>query len=679
MKRQSRAIVALRSLFGSSASTDDVARPRAARYTAIAVGTSAAVLLAVLAAVRPVLLARLDDAAYDALLRALSDSTPSGQVIIVNIDERSLAAVGQWPWPRTRIAQLVTNLRDLGASVVGMDIIFAEADRQLEPPRPGQMEVPIAADDELARALRGGRVVLGYAMTFDPVEAGSFPCGVTPLNVPIVRSGQASDDVPFFRATGAVCNLSTLVAAAGASGFLNAAPDRDGVLRRAPLLLEHSGGLYPGLALRTVGAITATHVTAVRMSNDQSGTLALSDGTTIPIDGRGNLLLRYRGKKGSFQYVSAVDVLDRNVPDQTLGGKLVLVGTTALGLREVVATPLDTLFAGVEVQATIADNLLKRDFIRRHEFSALMAGVVTLAFGLLTTIVMVLGPITVVALGSCTGVLLLWAGTAALLHFAGIYLSPLGPTLVPPIVFAVVVPLQAMLDRQRADREGNRRVTAQRFMVQSLLSLTESRSAETGRHSRRTQELMRLLAEELSRHYDYRACLTSNQIELISSLAPLHDIGKVGIPDAILNKPGKLTAEEFAEMRRHPEYGRDVIRNAEERVGVTDDAILAVAKELAYTHHEKWDGTGYPAGLRGSDIPISGRLMAVVDVYDATANRHNLYSSRMSHEESVALIIAGKARHFDPAIVDAFVRVADEFARVSRLHCENHDAVRRAG
>jgi putative two-component system response regulator len=222
-----------------------------------------------------------------------------------------------------------------------------------------------------------------------------------------------------------------------------------------------------------------------------------------------------------------------------------------------------------------------------------------------------------------------------------------------------------MVERRKALSEGESKTTAQRLMVQTLLSLTETRDAETGRHSRRTQQYTKVLAQQLSDHPRFRDYLTPERIDLLSSLAPLHDIGKVGVPDAVLNKPGALTPDELAEMRRHPIYGRDVILKAERQVGVRDDAILALAKEIVYTHHERWDGTGYPQGLSGADIPIAGRILAVVDVYDATATR-TLYRPRMPHDTAVQHIVSGKGTHFDPAVVEAFLHVAPLFERVAR-------------
>ena len=258
----------------------------------------------------------------------------------------------------------------------------------------------------------------------------------------------------------------------------------------------------------------------------------------------------------------------------------------------------------------------------------------------------------------------LWWGASWLLHTSGLFISPLASTMAVIATLAVLTLARFMVERRRALGAGLETIAAQRLMVQTLLSLTEARDAETGRHSRRTQQYTRLLAEPLSTHPAFHAYLTRERIDLLASLAPLHDIGKVGVSDRVLNKPGKLTPEEAVEMRSHPALGRDVILRAEARVGVRDDVTLQLAKDIVYTHHERWDGAGYPQGLRGTDIPIAGRIMAVVDVYDAVRAR-SLYCAPLSHEETVNLIVAGKHSHFDPDVVDAFLRVSDSFDAVS--------------
>jgi len=263
-------------------------------------------------------------------------------------------------------------------------------------------------------------------------------------------------------------------------------------------------------------------------------------------------------------------------------------------------------------------------------------------------------------IGAAATVVSLWVGSAWLLSTHGVFVSPLFPMLGVVAAHAVMTLSKITVERGRADVADRERTSAQRLMVQTLLSLTEVRDAETGRHSRRTQQYARLLAEQLAMRPEFRGYLTRERIDLLSSLAPLHDIGKVGVPDRVLNKPGALTPEELTEMRTHPALGREVILRAEARVGVRDDATLQMAKDIVYTHHERWDGTGYPEGLRGADIPVAGRVMAVVDVYDA-AHARALYRASLSHDETVALIVRGQGTHFDPAVVDAFLRVSDRF------------------
>jgi putative two-component system response regulator len=173
-----------------------------------------------------------------------------------------------------------------------------------------------------------------------------------------------------------------------------------------------------------------------------------------------------------------------------------------------------------------------------------------------------------------------------------------------------------------------------------------------------------MLAQALADHPRFRDYLTPERIEMLAGLAPLHDIGKVGVPDSVLNKPGELTPDELAEMRRHPVYGRDVILKAERNALVRDDEVLSLAKAIVYTHHERWDGTGYPEGIKGEAIPIPGRILAVVDVYDAVTTR-TLYKPSMSHEKAFAFIVSGKGTHFDPDVIEAFARVAPAFKEAS--------------
>ncbi len=195
-------------------------------------------------------------------------------------------------------------------------------------------------------------------------------------------------------------------------------------------------------------------------------------------------------------------------------------------------------------------------------------------------------------------------------------------------------------------------------------SLAETRDSDTGNHIRRTQHYVKLLAEHLRFHPRFSHFLDNDKIiEILFKSAPLHDIGKVGIPDKILLKPGKFEPEEFEIMKLHTILGRDSILQAERELGI-DVPFLKYAKEIAYHHQEKWDGSGYPQGLSGNDIPISARLMAVADVYDALISRR-VYKAGMLHDKAAQIIKDGKGSHFDPDMVDAFLELQDEFQAVA--------------
>jgi putative two-component system response regulator len=202
----------------------------------------------------------------------------------------------------------------------------------------------------------------------------------------------------------------------------------------------------------------------------------------------------------------------------------------------------------------------------------------------------------------------------------------------------------------------------QEVTIESMASLAEYRDPETGGHIKRTKNYIKVLALHMKDHPKFKTFLDDKTIELLYQSAPLHDIGKVAIEDSVLLKPGKLTDEEFAEMKKHTVYGRDAIHGAVKKLG--PDSFMRYAEEIAYTHQEKWDGSGYPQGLKGEDIPISGRLMAVADVYDALIS-HRVYKKPFSHTKAVNIILEGKSSHFDPDMVDAFMDIQEEFRQIA--------------
>jgi putative two-component system response regulator len=196
-----------------------------------------------------------------------------------------------------------------------------------------------------------------------------------------------------------------------------------------------------------------------------------------------------------------------------------------------------------------------------------------------------------------------------------------------------------------------------------LASLMGTRDNETGNHVRRTQHYVRALARRLQTHPRFSCYLSDHQIEILFKSAPLHDIGKVAIPDSILLKPGRLEPAEFEIMKSHTTLGHKAIQDAEVALGMEVD-FLACAKEIALTHQEKWNGDGYPRKLAGNAIPISGRLMAVADVYDALRSSR-VYKPALPHNEATALILEGSGSHFDPDVVDAYAAISDQFSVIA--------------
>ena len=203
----------------------------------------------------------------------------------------------------------------------------------------------------------------------------------------------------------------------------------------------------------------------------------------------------------------------------------------------------------------------------------------------------------------------------------------------------------------------------QNVTILALASLAETRDSETGNHLKRTQYYMELLCKYLRRHPRFTDFLSPARIQFMIQCAPLHDIGKVGIPDRILLNPGRYSAAEFEIMKAHPTLGRDAIANAQNSAP-QDSEFFEIAKQIIYSHHEKWDGSGYPLGLAGEAIPIPARLMALADVYDALICRR-VYKASMSHEQAIQVIVEGWCKHFDPDVVDAFLALGDEFQAVA--------------
>jgi adenylate cyclase len=625
---------------------------------------------------RPGLLETANNRIYDILLRSIPHSTPSSLPVIVDIDDESLKQSGQWPWPRYRIARLLEKINALGPRSVALDMFFPEPDRtsldhlQNQIERDFDVRLNLTNVDEnirdndafFAQRLAAGPFVLGYKFVFDTNPSVSSDCLLSPAPVFVLRSkGTTDDHSPLMTARGAVCNINELSQAVTHQGFTSATPDGDGVLRRVPLLITYKGKTYPSLALAAMLKAFGTGQVLLRMS--AQGTESITIGNRIvPLDEKGNLLVRFRGPANTFRHISAAKFFDGRVLEKDIKDRIVFIGTSASGLRDFHTTPFDSLFPGVEAHAAIIDNLVQGDFIKRARWMRGVELILGVIVGILSAVLLAYGWavwsifVFVISLAG------MWFGSNWLLASQGIFISPFIPLSIFAVNFSFLSALKFWWEERQGKKQTQELVAVQAVTLETIAMVIETRHTETGGHVRRTQHYVKHLAEYLQKGGKYSSRLDDETVELLFRSSPLHDVGKVGVPDSVLKKPGKLTAEEFEVMKQHTVYGKLMFDEAESKLG--HNSFLSIARTIAYTHHEKWDGSGYPQGLKGEGIPLYGRIMAVADIYDALTSKR-LYKKAMPHDVAAAYIKERGGKDLDATIVDAFLECEDEFRQVA--------------
>ena len=602
---------------------------------------------------------RLDNLLLDSLLRATASGAPAKRTVVIDIDDVSLAAVGQWPWPRYRIAALIERIAAAQPVAIALDILLPETDRssllsiQKTFKRDFGLDIFFSGapaglldnDGYLADEIARGEVIASNYFYFDHVtpDAQATPPslsfdGRTDLLRPIV-------------ATGTLVNTPAIASRTRHTGFVNNRLDDDGVLRRLPLLIEHAGALYPSLPLAAVmRASGVTHGTIV----DADHVLALRIGERrVPIDAHAEAMLRFNGRPALYPSLPAVDVLNGAYRASELKGKIVFVGTSAVGLNDYHNTAVDARFPGLKIQAAMAENMLSSDVVAVPAWAGLAGFVACLAIGALMSTLFVVASGLYPMIAGC---LLTWATTltvcATVFLNSGRFIPVAAQLLLVAALFVTFVAIRFVIERRRTWRGQKLLENARQVTIEAMASVAETRDPETGAHIKRTQHYVRAVAEELRRNGDCVDTLTPDYIELLFLSAPLHDIGKVGVPDHILLKPGRLTPAEMEQMKRHAEFGRKIIHSTAE--SIDGDNFLSIAGEIAGSHHEKWDGSGYPLGLAGAAIPLPGRIMAIADIYDALISRR-CYKAPFPHAQAMAMIREGRGTTFDPVVLDAFL------------------------
>lgn len=621
---------------------------------------------------------------YDYFLLATSSPASINAPLIVDIDERSLREYGQWPWPRFLLAELLEKIQQYEPLAVGLDIMLTESDRTSLVNVYKNLENHFGVnlnelqhipehlrdnDSHLAHILSKGNFVTSLYFTFGQ-KTPNQRCDTQPLNIGIQYIGAAKEDQLLVQADNVVCNLPIFNNTATKEGFLNVEADADGILRRVPLLMMYQGKLYPHLSLATLLAAHPPQTLLLKISQYGPSGLIMDD-RFIPLNHQGNFAVHPKlptaTSHRAFEYISAANLLSGDIPEKKITNKIVFLGTSAAGLNDFHHMPGDHILPGVEFHANIVENILSNIFIHNPTWRPAAELGVIIIIGLTSVFLFF-------QFGARTALLTLLLGQIALFYSSkllffsnGIFFSPLYPSLLLLFNFSLIYPIKLYQSERKRQKKKKEFVLMQEAILEIITTLTETRDQATGGHIRRTQIYLKIIAEELQQTERYRKILTPEEIEVICKVAPLHDVGKIGVPDNILLKPDKLSAKEFEEIKKHTYYGKEIIEAALHRVGT--NYFLEKALEIVYTHQEKWDGSGYPQGLSGENIPISGRVMAIADVYDALTSKRS-YKIPVTHDKAVTIMEAGKGTHFDPELMEVFLKVHERFREISMQYAD---------
>ena len=600
-----------------------------------------------------------DYKSYDILSELTTKKNDSkSSVVVVDIDEKSLESLGQWPWSRVILAQLISQINSAKPSSIGIDIIFPEKDKT-SPIAIKEfyknffsLDIDIKKlpsnliDNDLifSNALSNSKVAMALFLSDNYKKRDSCEININSLKI-------KDDLIPLRETQNILCNIELLQKSSTNSGFINASVDRDGIFRRVYLFMKYKDKTVPALSLATM-----MNVDELILDKNKINIL----GRSISVGDYSEVMLRFYNKSW-YKKVSAVDILTNKVDKEVFKGKFVLIGTSAVGLHDRFIASNGENIAGIDVHATLIDNILLNDLIHELSYSKLF-GFVVANILLLILLYLMFAKRYMLLLVSFLSICIVFFVISYLFLLNNIYMSS-GFFFIPFGVGFFVINFIAVIMNYLEKRGFYKEISkAHSSAIDSMALVVERRDTETGAHIKRTKEYIKLLCEYMVKNDIYKNILTKEFVELIYRASPLHDIGKVGIPDNVLKKPAKLSYEEFEVMKTHAIIGKEILENA--LVEHANNKFLAMAKNIAHYHHEKWDGSGYPEGLKGLEIPLEARMMALADVYDALISKR-AYKESLGFEFSEKIIIDGTGSHFDPILVGVFIEIKDKFKDIA--------------
>jgi adenylate cyclase len=602
----------------------------------------------------------IDYKLYDTIKTLLDDrfsQEESSHTVIVNIDERSLQAIGQWPWSRVIDAKLIEKIQQMYPAAIGINLLFSEADRT------SPLEI-----EQFYKAFLGIDLKWGglphYLKDNDHIfaervkEAGA----ILPVYLYGDQESKASKNLTDhhrfsnlstdYHKTSMIRNYKELQQGGRGFGFINLEEDSDVFLRRIPLFMHYKDQLIPTFGL------------AILLSLNQG--FKIENETTIEVLGHkiamaksSEVMLNFHATQPKI--VSAIDILRGEVSSLALQGKIVLVGLSAIGDEGVSHLAHNQRVSNVNIHATLIENILNDQLIVQPESYKIINTWLSLLLSLLILFWLIKGRyLSILGLFLITNFLSI-IGTS-LAYSRGVYIS-IGYLWTPFIAYFFIISLLFIVINIREKRRFYEELRAShRATIDSLALVISMRDDETGEHLHRTKNYVKVLAEYLLKKGHYPEILNKKYIQHLYEAAPLHDIGKVGIPDKILKKPGRYTPEEYEVMKQHPLLAKEVIEKAMHYYD--KNVFLELAHNIAYYHHERWDGRGYPEGLKGEEIPLEAQLMAVADVYDALVSRR-CYKEGYAFEKAEEIIFKERGSAFNPLLVDLFMEIKEEFREIA--------------
>lgn len=628
------------------------------KITFVFIGIFIALLIAISGYQENSFLHLFDNKIYDFFIVKTASPPKKDTVVIVDIDDISLDMAGQWPWPRYRIAKLIDRISAANPEAIGIDIIFSEPDRTSLANIRQTFQTEFGMDlhyTGIPPGLTDNDSFLGHILSKAPATGATvFYFDHTSIdNIDIGKgldlSIKEKELLSPHKATGVLSNIPEIAKGLSSRGFINSRNDDDGTFRKFPLLIDFQGSFFPNIALATY--IQANNISDIHISEDFTGPVIHLGQAAIPVDRQGYVYLKFNGQGKTHSYISAVDILNGKDITDIIAGKIVFIGSSATAMNDTHHTAIYSQFPGVEMHAVLIDNIINKNFIRIPSWSLHLSIFLVFVSSVLVTAMFLTSNLLLIIFGSLLLGLAFFLASYFLFSLYGIFISPSGPLLSIIVLFSLLAALKYTMERKLAFTWYKQLANVQQVSLLAMASVAETRDPDTGAHINRTQYYSKILATNLQKKKKYASVITDEYLEMLFLSAPLHDIGKVGVPDHILLKPGPLTNEEFSIMKKHTIYGYTIIENSAKKIKGKN--FLTLAGEIAISHHERWNGSGYPNGLSKEDIPLSGRILAVADVYDALVSVR-CYKPAFSHEEALRILKDESGTHFDPDVIEAF-------------------------